>query len=84
MLVRQAHKLKLKPTRVQEALFLEMSGNGRFVYNQLLAWTQEVYRTTGHNVISRQVLCARITELKGEYPFLKGPMSTPCRLRPMI
>jgi putative transposase len=48
-----------------------MSGNGRFVYNQLLAWIQEVYRTTGHNVINRQALCARITKLKGEYPFLK-------------
>jgi hypothetical protein len=71
MVVRRAHKFKLRPTRAQEALFLQMSGNGRFVYNQLLAWAQEVYGTTGQNVIARQALCARITELKREHPFLK-------------
>lgn len=53
-------------------MFSQFAGNARFVFNDLLRWSQDVYRNRGERVVDRAAMCKRITELRGEHEWLRA------------
>ena len=70
-IVRKSHKFKLKPTATQAEMMRQMVGNRRFVYNALLDYAQSAYTATKSNVINRRDFGRKVTDLRGEYEFLR-------------
>ena len=68
---RKAFKFKLKPNKNHIQQFEQFSGNARFVYNALLAWSSETYKDTGENTVGRSPMFGKIAKLKGENEWLK-------------
>lgn len=65
-------KLKLYPNKKQQVQLLQMFGNDRFVWNQMLAMMNERYKNN-HDLpfLGKYKLDYLIKPLKQEYPFLK-------------
>lgn len=68
--VRRAHKFKLRPTVSQEQQFSQFAGNARFVYNELLSWSSQLYKRFGLSVVHRASFGRRITQLKSQHEWL--------------
>ncbi len=68
--IRRAHKFKLRPTAEQEQQFNQFAGNARFVYNELLNWSSQLYKRFGLSVVHRASFGKRITQLKNQYEWL--------------
>ena len=70
-------KFRLYPTQAQQDQLLQMFGNDRFVWNQMLAMAKDRY---GSNPSSRFIreyeMDVLLKTLKQEYPFLKESDST--------
>ena len=70
-------KLRLYPNANQRDQLTQMFGNGRFVWNQMLAMAKERYRNNPSSLfINRYGMDALLKQLKQEYPFLKDSDST--------
>jgi len=70
--IRRSHKFKLTPTSAQLQMFNQFAGNSRFVYNALLEWSSWVYkRHERRSVVNRAALCKQVTQMKGDFDFLK-------------
>lgn len=66
-----SRKIRLKPTKQQEELFIKSAGAARFVYNMMLAAENEAYQN-GEKFIHEMTFRKRLTELKkGELSWLK-------------
>ena len=66
-----SRKIRLKPTKRQEELFVKSAGAARFVYNMMLAAENEAYQN-GEKFIHEMTFRKRLTELKkGELSWLK-------------
>jgi putative transposase len=68
--IRRSHKFKLRPTQEQQQLFVQFAGNSRFVYNELLSWSSQLYKRFGLSVVSRAKFGKRITQLKAQHDWL--------------
>jgi transposase, IS605 orfB family len=60
-----SRKIRLKPTKQQEELFMKSAGTARFVYNMMLAAEKEAYQN-GEKFIHEMTFRKRLTELKRE------------------
>ena len=58
-----SRKIRLKPTKQQEELFIKSAGTARFIYNMMLATENEAYQN-GESFIHEMTFRKRITELK--------------------
>ena len=66
-----SRKIRLKPTKQQEELFVKSAGTARFVYNMMLAAENEAYQN-GEKFIHEMAFRKQLTELKkGELSWLK-------------
>jgi len=66
-----SRKIRLKPTKQQEELFMKSAGAARFVYNMMLSAENEAYQN-GEKFIHEITFRKRLTELKkGELSWLK-------------
>lgn len=70
-------KLRLYPTKAQQDLLLQMFGNDRFVWNQMLSMAKERYKNNHNsNFVGEYDMNYLLKPLKQEYPFLKASDST--------
>lgn len=65
-------KLRLYPNQKQRDQLLQMFGNDRFVWNQMLAMAKDRYRNNpGSQFVNKYGMNYLLKPLKQEYPFLK-------------
>lgn len=65
-------KLRLYPNKAQQDQLLQMFGNNRFVWNQMLAMAKERYRNNpSAKFVNEYGMNYLVKRLKQEYPFLK-------------
>lgn len=65
-------KLRLYPNKSQQNQLLQMFGNNRFVWNQMLAMAKTRYKNNSSSCfIDEYGMNYLVTQLKQEYPFLK-------------
>lgn len=65
-------KLRLYPNKAQQDQLLQMFGNDRFVWNQMLAMAKERYKNNPSSYfVSEYDMDYLLKPLKQEYPFLK-------------
>ena len=70
-------KLRLYPSKLQQAQLLQMFGNNRFVWNQMLAMAKQRYKNNpSSHFVNGYQMDALLKRLKQEYPFLKESDST--------
>lgn len=70
-------KLRLYPNKTQQGQFLQMFGNDRFVWNQMLAMMNERYKNNKDlPFLGKFKLNYLLKPLKKEYPFLKNSDSS--------
>lgn len=70
-------KLRLYPNKTQQDQFLQMFGNNRFVWNQMLAMMNERYKNNkALPFLGKFKLNYLLKPLKQEYPFLKNSDSS--------
>src|SRR5699024_1767611 len=70
-------KLRLYPNQMQQNLLLQMFGNTRFVWNQMLAMAKARYKNNpSSRFIDEYGMNYLLKPLKEEYPFLKNSDST--------
>ncbi len=70
MEIKKAFKFRLVPTPDQAAVFRQMAGNTRFIYNHLLEKSIELHGASGKFVLGYD-LSNMIPEMKEEFSFLK-------------
>lgn len=83
MRARKAFKFKLKPNKEQVEEFNQFSGNARFVYSALLAWSSETYKESGRNTVGRSPMFSNIIDLKKNTSGLSFPTPKHCRRQEM-
>ena len=65
-------KLRLYPNETQKDKLLQMFGNDRFVWNQMLAMAKQRYQNNpSSNFVNEYGMNYLVKQLKAEYPFLK-------------
>lgn len=65
-------KLRLYPNETQKDKLLQMFGNDRFVWNQMLAMAKQRYQNNpSSNFVNEYGMNYLVKQLKTEYPFLK-------------
>lgn len=65
-------KLRLYPNKAQKDQLLQMFGNNRFIWNQMLAMAKTRYKNNPSSCfINEYGMNYLVTQLKQEYPFLK-------------
>ena len=65
-------KLRLYPNKAQQNQLLQMFGNNRFIWNQMLAMAKTRYKNNPSSCfVSEYGMNYLVTQLKQEYPFLK-------------
>lgn len=65
-------KLRLYPNKAQQDQLLQMFGNDRFVWNQMLSMAKERYKNNPNSsFVSEYDMDYLLKPLKQEYPFLK-------------
>ena len=65
-------RLRLYPNEVQQNQLLQMFGNGRFVWNQMLAMAKARYKNNpSSKFVNEYGMNYLVKQLKVEYPFLK-------------
>lgn len=65
-------KLRLYPNKTQQNQLLQMFGNDRFVWNQMLAMAKARYKNNpSSNFVNECGMNYLLKALKQEYPFLK-------------
>lgn len=70
-------KLRLYPNEMQKDKLLQMFGNDRFVWNQMLAMAKQRYQNNPNSqFVNGYQMDALLKQLKQEYPFLKESDST--------
>ena len=70
-------KLRLYPNKKQQNQLLQMFGNDRFVWNQMLGMAKERYKNNpSSNFVNEYGMNYLLKPLKQEYPFLKESDST--------
>ncbi len=70
-------KLRLYPNKTQQGQLLQMFGNDRFVWNQMLAMMNERYKNNKYlPFLGKFKLNYLLKPLKQEYPFLKNSDSS--------
>lgn len=70
-------KLRLYPNETQKDKLLQMFGNDRFVWNQMLAMAKQRYQNNPNSqFVNGYQMDALLKQLKQEYPFLKDSDST--------
>ncbi|MBB1063511.1 RNA-guided endonuclease TnpB family protein, partial [Limosilactobacillus fastidiosus] len=70
-------KLRLYPSKSQQAQLLQMFGNNRFVWNQMLAMAKQRYKNNPRShFVNGYQMDTLLKRLKQEYPFLKESDST--------
>ena len=66
-------KLRLYPNETQKDKLLQMFGNDRFVWNQMLAMAKQRYQNNPNSqFVNGYQMDALLKQLKREYPFLNG------------
>lgn len=74
-------KLRLYPNKAQQDQLLQMFGNNRFVWNQMLAMAQQRYKNNpSAKFINKYGMDYLVKQLKVEYPFLKESDSSSLQL----
>ena len=72
MLVFKGIKLRLYPSKQQQNQIIQMFGNSRFVWNQMLSMSKERYKNNpSSQFVSEYGMNYLLKPLKQEYPFLK-------------
>ena len=70
-------KLRLYPNKSQQNQLLQMFGNDRFVWNQMLGMAKQRYQNNpSSQFVNGYQMDALLKRLKQEYPFLKGSDSS--------
>lgn len=70
-------KLRLYPNETQKNKLLQMFGNDRFVWNQMLAMAKQRYQNNpSSNFVDEYGMNYLVKQLKAEYPFLKDSDSS--------
>lgn len=70
-------KLRLYPNETQKNKLLQMFGNDRFVWNQMLAMAKQRYQNNpSSNFVNEYGMNYLVKQLKAEYPFLKDSDSS--------
>lgn len=70
-------KLRLYPNETQKNKLLQMFGNDRFVWNQMLAMAKARYQNNpSSNFVNEYGMDYLVKQLKAEYPFLKDSDSS--------
>ena len=70
-------KLRLYPNQTQQNQLLQMFGNDRFVWNQMLSMAKDRYSNNPSSRFIREYeMDVLLKTLKQEYPFLKESDST--------
>lgn len=70
-------KLRLYPNETQKDKLLQMFGNDRFVWNQMLAMAKQRYQNNPNSqFVNGYQMDALLKQLKREYPFLKDSDSS--------
>ena len=70
-------KIRLYPNKDQQGKLLQMFGNNRFVWNQMLGMAKQRYQNNpSSQFVNRYQMDALLKQLKQEYPFLKDSDST--------
>lgn len=70
-------KLRLYPNETQKDKLLQMFGNDRFVWNQMLAMAKQRYQNNpSSNFVNEYGMNYLVKQLKAEYPFLKDSDSS--------
>ena len=65
-------KIRLYPNETQKNKLLQMFGNDRFVWNQMLAMVKQRYQNNpSSNFVNEYGMNYLVKQLKAEYPFLK-------------
>ena len=70
-------KLRLYPNKSQQNQLLQMFGNDRFIWNQMLAMAKQRYQNNpSSHFVNEYGMNYLVKQLKQEYPFLKGSDSS--------
>ncbi|KGL67156.1 transposase [Limosilactobacillus mucosae] len=70
-------KIRLYPNKTQKDKLLQMFGNDRFVWNQMLGMAKQRYQNNPNSqFVNGYQMDALLKQLKQEYPFLKDSDST--------
>ena len=70
-------KIRLYPNKDQQGKLLQMFGNSRFVWNQMLGMAKQRYQNNpSSQFVNGYQMDALLKQLKQEYPFLKDSDST--------
>ena len=70
-------KIRLYPNKDQQGKLLQMFGNNRFVWNQMLGMAKQRYQNNpSSQFVNGYQMDALLKQLKQEYPFLKDSDST--------
>lgn len=70
-------KIRLYPNNTQQNQLLQMFGNNRFIWNQMLAMAKARYKNNpSSRFVNEYGMNYLVKRLKAEYPFLKGSDSS--------
>ena len=74
-------KLRLYPNKAQQNRLLQMFGNNRFIWNQMLAMAKNRYKNNpSAKFVNEYDMNYLVKQLKQEYPFLKESDSSSLRV----